>query len=78
MPAVLGHLLDEVVALGMHRRVVQRLPPAADAQEAGALLERLASQPRHAEQAPRGWTKAPWALRCCRIDSASFGPTPDT
>ena len=77
-PTACGHLLHEVVAFRMDGRVVQRLPAAADPQEPGALLKGLAPQPRHARAGPRGWRNAPWALRCWRIPSASFGPIPET
>ncbi len=45
-----GHLLDDGVAFRMHGGIVQRLPAAADPQEPGALLKRLAPQPRHGKQ----------------------------
>ncbi len=58
----LGHFLDQVVAFRMDRRIVQGLLPTADTEEARALLERFASQPRHvAEGVPA--QEAPWALR---------------
>ena len=42
---------DHRVALGVHRRSVERVVAAADAQEARALLERLRAQPRHVARA---------------------------
>jgi len=46
--------VDHRVGLRVHAGDVQRVLAAADAQEAGALLERLRTQPRHVgERAPR-------------------------
>ncbi|MCW0448515.1 hypothetical protein NB706_001349 [Xanthomonas sacchari] len=42
--------LDHRIGFRVHRRSVQRLLAIGDAQEAGALFERLVAQPRHLEQ----------------------------
>src|SRR5207237_731701 len=47
---VARHLLDEPVALRVHRRRVERVAGARDAQEARGLLERLGPEARHVHQ----------------------------
>ena len=47
---VLCHLLHDVVAFGMHRRVVQRIPGIRYAQEAGTLLKSLCAHARNFHQ----------------------------
>ena len=65
------------VGLGVHRRGVERVVAAGDAQEAGALLERLGAEPRHVLERPAGAERAVGVA--VRHDAAaSPSPMPET
>ena len=59
------------VRLGVHAGGVERVVAAADAQEAGALLERLRAEPRHLLAAPCGCGTGRCSSRCATMFSAS-------